>query len=158
MKDDFYSVAEYAALKGISRQAVYQKLNNGTLQSVDKVENGKKIKYIYFKDQERDGEQVFNQDVVKVLNKRIEELTTERDKLYKRVEEQQETITDLAKRLADIAERATQATVQQQYLQAAATAPAADTPEDLPEEETAAPAAQQQRGILQRLRSFFSGK
>ena len=54
MKDGFYSVAEYAALKGCSKQAVYKRLNNGRLKYVEVLEDGKKVKYIQ-KEEEDNG-------------------------------------------------------------------------------------------------------
>lgn len=172
MKDGFYSVAEYAALKGCSKQAVYKRLNNGRLKYVEVLEDGKKVKYIQ-KEEEDNGINRVDSSLInrgntentgvviaegltgsKYLTERLKELNNDKLILLNKLEEKEriiaekdKTITDLAQRLADIA--ATQAAAQ-----AAAAAPA-----DHPEEETAAaPAAQQQRGILQRLRSFFSGK
>lgn len=122
MRKEFYTVAEFAALCNISKQAVYQKLNT-TLKDFVKVENGKKLisakalppdfkKQIFnalVKDIERQYpivEEDKQSDFTAFLMAQIEEKDKQIEALQKEVSETNKTIANLTVELTEITKQA----------------------------------------------------
>lgn len=115
MKKDFYTVAEYADICHISKQAVYQKLNT-TLKDFVKVENGKKLISAKalpddFKKQlveplVKDVKQDKQSDFTAFLMAQIEEKDKQIEALQKEVSETNKTIANLTVELTEITKQA----------------------------------------------------
>lgn len=122
MRKEFYTVAEFAALCNISKQAVYQKLNT-TLKGFVKVENGKKLisakalpddfEKRLFNALIKDIEQQYpiveedkQSDFIAFLMAQIKEKDKQLEALQKEVSETNKTIANLTVELTEITKQA----------------------------------------------------
>lgn len=114
---EYISISDYAALKGISKQAVYKQLNNKLKDFLIVVENKKYIKIAVLDEVEKDLlnqveqpiEQPLNNPLQPFLQSQIEEKDKLIENLLKQIEVLQEknnsltdTIQEQSKRLTDL--------------------------------------------------------
>lgn len=111
MKKEFYTVSEFAKLCGISKQAVYKRLNN-SLKEFVKVENGQKLiaaaAFSLFKGQEveqqvkQQVDDVEQQGLMSFLQKQIEEKDKQIEALQNQIVSLNNLISNLTLELTEI--------------------------------------------------------
>ena len=159
LNKDYITVSQYAEIKGISKQAVYKRLNNQLKDSLIIVDRQKCIKIEVLDEVERQGlnqvEQPLNQ-VEQPLNNQFQPL------FEKELEEKNKTIESLLRQIENLQEqnsRLTELLSNSQYLLAAEQKKALEPIqqqqdiEQKPIETTPSAEPKEKKGFLWRLRS-----
>ena len=125
MKKEFYTVAEFAELCGVSKQAVYKRLNN-SLKEFTRVENGQKViaaaAFPLFKGQEvkqpnnQQVDDVEQQGLIPFFQKQIEEKDRLIESLHNDLSIANKRIADMSMELAELMKQSQELTRNTQVL------------------------------------------